>query len=545
VSALPDSDHAAEVPEPDGSAGCRSLPACMVSVDLLTGHLGNVREDLDLSTEFLASVAEVGVRVPLLVTRHDGGYLVIDGHRRLAAAVKAGLAEVPCVLDPNRVHDEAGQFLDMVIVNSDGHRRNFTPAEEAAALFAAHEAGATRTRLRKATGRKADQIKAALAAGGISEETRTAAGELVSQLTLDQLALLAEFDGDEGAVARMVTALSNGGYSAEYMAERIRLDRAEAAQHEQLVADLRAAGTAITEDLPPGAVHVTGLLHEGEELTPEAHASCPGRGVFFPPWSLAQPVHYCASPEVNGHEVHNSGLPASGGNGVGVAAPDVLPEPPAGGPHLDHDPGRKLVIEGNKAWKAAGEVRKRWLANQLFARRAAPREAARFVARQLLTMPVPLRCALTSAPGRLLFSDLTRQPAESWLEICDTTAASRLPLLMLGPIVTAYEQAMTEAEGRNTWRTDRYSPCPRGDASRYLTFLASIGYQLSGIEQAVADEVAWTGDALADQPTADPADSISGESDGCPGESGDSEDAVADEPAELDGSQDDALPEAA
>jgi ParB family chromosome partitioning protein len=65
---------------------------------------------------------------------------------------------------------------------------------------------------------------------------------------------------------------------------------------------------------------------------------------------------------------------------------------------------------------------------------------------------------------------------------------------MLGPIVTAYEHAMTEGEGRNTWRTDRYSPCPRREASRYLTFLASIGYQLSGIEQAVADDVPWTGD---------------------------------------------------
>jgi ParB family chromosome partitioning protein len=53
---------------------------------------------------------------------------------------------------------------------------------------------------------------------------------------------------------------------------------------------------------------------------------------------------------------------------------------------------------------------------------------------------------------------------------------------------------MTEAEGRNTWRTDRYSPCPREDASRYLTFLASLGYELSVIEQTVADGVPFTGD---------------------------------------------------
>ncbi len=61
------------------------------------------------------------------------------------------------------------------------------------ALFAAHEAGATRTRIRKATGRKADQVKTALAAGGLTTSTREQAGELDLQLTLDELALLAEF----------------------------------------------------------------------------------------------------------------------------------------------------------------------------------------------------------------------------------------------------------------------------------------------------------------------------------------------------------------
>ena len=95
----------------------------------------------------------------------------------------------------------------------------------------------------------------------------------------------------------------------------------------------------------------------------------------------------------------------------------------------------------------------------------------------------------------MLFREITGRTAAAWLEACDTTPAARLPLLMLAPIVTAYESAMTEGEGKNTWRTDRYCPCPRREAGAYLAFLASIGYQLSAIEQALADDVPYTGDS--------------------------------------------------
>ena len=110
-------------------------------------------------------------------------------------------------------------------------------------------------------------------------------------------------------------------------------------------------------------------------------------------------------------------------------------------PREEHD---SRIPASRLAWcREAGEVRKRWLA-QLFARRAAPREAARFTAGELLRMPDPLRGGLASAPTRELFSEITGQTAASWLQICDTTTAGRLPLLPLGPVVTAYEQAMSD-----------------------------------------------------------------------------------------------------
>ena len=494
----PDAGQVASDPLPEPGSSASWL---MIAVGLLTAHPANVRADMELGEEFCASVAEVGVRIPLQVTYDQtGGFRVIEGHRRLAAAVQAGLAEVPCDVDPGGASDEAGQYLDMLIANGDAYRKNFTPVEEAAALFAAHEAGATRTRLRKATGRKAAEIKTALAVGGMSVGARAAAGDLASQLTLDELALLAEFDGYQVAIGKLLEAFRHG-YTAEHVAERIRQDRAEAAEHDRLAAELEAAGIPVTDSLPDGAARLSSLLHDGEDLTAEAHAACPGRGAYFPSWNPLQAVHYCTSPAEHGHSVQTYGPARGSGNAAGTV-PDALPgDPPADNPP---DPDRRLVIEGNKAWRAAGEVRKRWIA-QLFARRTAPREAARFTAGELLRMPHPLRTGLAAAPTRELFSEITGQPAASWLQIRDTTTTGRLPLLLLAPVVTAYEQAMTEGEGKNTWRTDRYAPCPRRDASRYLTFLASIGYELASIEQALADNVPWAGD-----PPAEPAPGDSG-----------------------------------
>ena len=101
-------------PQPTTAAATR----LMVAVPELVAHPGNVREDLALTPEFCASIASAGVRVPLLITLAAGGaYRVIEGHRRLAAAVKTGLHEIPCDLDPSRAGDEAGRRV--------GHRARF------------------------------------------------------------------------------------------------------------------------------------------------------------------------------------------------------------------------------------------------------------------------------------------------------------------------------------------------------------------------------------------------------------------------------------
>ena len=454
--------------------------------------------DMSLGEEFCASIAAEGVRIPLLVTpAGNGGWLVIEGHRRLSAAAKVGLAEVPCDVDPGRATDAAGQYLDMLLANSDAYRANYTVTEEAAALFAAHEAGASRTRIRKATGRTAAQVKTALAAGSLPAEATARAAEASPDLTLDDLALLAEFASDEGASGRLLTALELG-YPVEHVAEQLRREKAEAVEHARIRADLETSGVTVTDRLPDGAAWLTSLTHDGADLTPEAHAECPGNGATFSAWNLLEPAWYCTDPIGNGHASrwHFAGSStATSSIGEDARGTDGTAGVQAGqGAEPATDPSRRLVMAGNRAWQAAAGVRHRWLAGSFFNRKSAPRDASEFLARQLLTMPTPLRAGLANAAAMTLFTELTGHDAGQWQEACATAPAGRLVIVMLAPVVTAFEHAMTDAEGRNTWRTDRYSPCPRADAAAYLTFLASLGYKMSAIEQAVADGRAYTGD---------------------------------------------------
>jgi ParB family chromosome partitioning protein len=455
----------------------------MMPVSQLAAHPGNVRTDLDLNEEFVASIAANGVLVPLRITPDGDSYRVIDGGRRLAAAVKAGTEEVPFDLVAERAGDEAGQYLDMILTNA--HRNPLTVLEEADALFAAKQAGATRTRLRKTTGKNPATVSAALAAARLTAETRDQAQEAGEQLTLDQYAILAEFQNDPEAVERLLTVARWG--SMDHEAERIRQQRAEQAEHQRLRTELEDAGYQVADTAAETDQLLATLLHNGEELTAEAHAGCPGRAVYFRAWDLQTPVHYCTNPGEYGH-TSRYGHPAD------APAPDDGDDPDPVVPPVEEppDPSRRIVIEGNKAWTAATEVRRRWLAT-LFARRTAPRELAQFVARQLVTMPEPVRSGLGRAHHQMLFSELTGHAENDWVSICDTAPAGRLPLVMFAPIATALESAM-DGEGRNTWRTNRYSPCPREQAAGYFALLSGLGYVPSVIEQAVIWQQPYTGE---------------------------------------------------
>lgn len=108
-----------------GLAGLQRVPVEEIRPSLnARGHVGDV-DELALSLKVL------GLQKPLIVVPNPaGGYDILDGHRRHAAACKAGLAELEVIVrtDPG----EAGRLQAQLAMQT--HAKGFDPMAEARAL---------------------------------------------------------------------------------------------------------------------------------------------------------------------------------------------------------------------------------------------------------------------------------------------------------------------------------------------------------------------------------------------------------------------------
>ena len=58
----------------------------------------SISPGMKVRARLLKSIREKGVLTPILVQRNGAGYKVLDGRRRVAAAIQAGLKEIPAIL---------------------------------------------------------------------------------------------------------------------------------------------------------------------------------------------------------------------------------------------------------------------------------------------------------------------------------------------------------------------------------------------------------------------------------------------------------------
>lgn len=91
------------------------------------GHPFKVKDDEEMNT-LIESVQTVGILSPLIVRpiENTEEYEVISGHRRLHAAVKAGITEVPAL-----IYALDRDSAAIAVVDSNLHREHILPSEKA------------------------------------------------------------------------------------------------------------------------------------------------------------------------------------------------------------------------------------------------------------------------------------------------------------------------------------------------------------------------------------------------------------------------------
>jgi ParB family chromosome partitioning protein len=117
-------------------------------------------EEMDALVE---SIKQQGILSPLIVRPSEAGeYEVISGHRRLHAAEKAGLTEVPAL-----IYHLSRKEAAIAVVDSNLHREHILPSEKAFAYKLKMEA---LSRQGKRTDLTSDQLEPKLTAEEISED---------------------------------------------------------------------------------------------------------------------------------------------------------------------------------------------------------------------------------------------------------------------------------------------------------------------------------------------------------------------------------------
>jgi ParB family transcriptional regulator, chromosome partitioning protein len=278
----------------------------------LAEHPANIRFELGDLTELTASIKAVGVLEPVIVVpitdenkssndKKGKAYRILAGHRRVAAAVKAKSATVPCIVRDDLAGD-VDALTTMIIENV--MRADLSPVEEAAAYAQLAAFDLNPTQIAERTGRKTKAVRDGLKLNGLPEQVKQPVAD--GSITLAEAAAIAEFAEDEKAHARLLKAAADGwGLSYKIADERNRRKKAAAkAKHRET---LTKAGVKIVgqpKSFPYGSreARVTALAcADGTTAyTVETHRDCPGHATFLDN-STGEPVFICRDPDEHGH----------------------------------------------------------------------------------------------------------------------------------------------------------------------------------------------------------------------------------------------------
>lgn len=484
----------------------------------------NVRLDPRLHADFLASIAEHGVLVPVLAVKAEGGTkpLVREGQRRIQAARQVGLDAIPVYLRTIAGDDaevRAERVIQQIVTND--HRLELTCAERARGIAQLLLDGVTPAKVAKRLSTTRETVAAARTVVGY-DSAMTAMDS--GQISLTEAAQFIEFDDDADAQAELLKVA--GSPQFDHRVAQLRTERADRGRYDAAVSEYRAKGYEVLADYPEWADvryiplrvlqdgqgapltgdHVPGmapaawavvlesvdawadaetgeLIDEGvidfETACPDVppaegtrHVNTVVEAVIF------EPEFYCTDPDAAAVTLLPWAQQRYGGGPAAVAADDAVEG------EIEHErraaarTERRKLIALNRLGSAAEEVRRTWVRENLLTRKAAPKGAAYFIAQAITADSLLLSDYRGTAVTReLLGLAAGDRPASLVESLPESTADARAIVVMLGMLLGAIE-AHTP---KDAWRR------PSELSKAYLNFLTANGYTLSAIEQVILD----------------------------------------------------------
>ncbi len=226
-----------------GAEETRQPSGLTVEVQRITANPLQPRRVFDEAKldELAISIRDQGVIQPLIVRRNGDGYELIAGERRLRAAMKAGLKEVPVVVREASDNDS----LQLALIEN-LQREDLNPIEEAEAYRRLHEEfHLTQEEVAEKVGKSrpavANSMRLLLLPKEMQQEVaqgRLAAGQARAMLALGNEAMMT-------AVARRVIAKGLSTRETERLVARLKLGR----RGRRLVAALEPDLRALVEQL--------------------------------------------------------------------------------------------------------------------------------------------------------------------------------------------------------------------------------------------------------------------------------------------------------
>ncbi|MCJ1698072.1 ParB/RepB/Spo0J family partition protein, partial [Rathayibacter caricis] len=183
----------------------------------------NVRTSAPVTPEFIASIRENGVITPVLARRDEHGNVIVRaGQRRTLAAREAGVPTIPVYVVEG---DEttADRIVQQIIEND--QRAELSTADRTAAWAQLSFDGVSAASIAKRTGTKTATVKKGLA---VAESATVTSVLHEHELTLDQAAVLLEFEEDEQTRAQLIKVATTDPAQFVHAAQRARDERARA-----------------------------------------------------------------------------------------------------------------------------------------------------------------------------------------------------------------------------------------------------------------------------------------------------------------------------